>query len=223
MSARSSSTCCSSASSRAERNEPPDIDVDFEHERREEVIAYHLPEIQPEAHRARRRRSSPIAAARRCARSPRRSACRTIVRDALAGSIWGWGPAAAGRRGGARPAGSTWADPLSGHVIDARQRDPGLSAPSVAACRRLRHHPGPARRDRADHQDGDGRTQDGRMGQGRSRRGRILKVDILALGMLSCLRRAFDSAAGSLRRARRRMADRSSWRRSRRRIRGSTT
>jgi error-prone DNA polymerase len=33
-------TCCSSASSRAERNEPPDIDVDFEHERREEVIQY---------------------------------------------------------------------------------------------------------------------------------------------------------------------------------------
>ena len=32
--------CCSSASSRKERNEPPDIDVDFEHERREEVIQY---------------------------------------------------------------------------------------------------------------------------------------------------------------------------------------
>ena len=32
--------CCSSASSRRERNEPPDIDVDFEHERREEVIQY---------------------------------------------------------------------------------------------------------------------------------------------------------------------------------------
>ena len=34
------SVCCSSASSRSERNEPPDIDVDFEHERREEVIQY---------------------------------------------------------------------------------------------------------------------------------------------------------------------------------------
>ena len=31
--------CCSSASS-AERNEPPDIDIDFEHQRREEVIQY---------------------------------------------------------------------------------------------------------------------------------------------------------------------------------------
>ena len=34
-----STTCCSSASS-SERDEPPDIDVDFEHERREEVIQY---------------------------------------------------------------------------------------------------------------------------------------------------------------------------------------
>ena len=32
--------CCSSASLSTERREPPDIDVDFEHERREEVIQY---------------------------------------------------------------------------------------------------------------------------------------------------------------------------------------
>ena len=32
--------CCSRASSREERDEPPDIDVDFEHERREEVMQY---------------------------------------------------------------------------------------------------------------------------------------------------------------------------------------
>ncbi len=30
-----------------ERNEPPDIDVDFEHQRREEVIAVRLHEIRP--------------------------------------------------------------------------------------------------------------------------------------------------------------------------------
>ena len=34
------STCCSSASSTPNAREPPDIDVDFEHERREEVIQY---------------------------------------------------------------------------------------------------------------------------------------------------------------------------------------
>ena len=33
-------TSCSSGSCREERDEPPDIDVDFEHERREEVIQY---------------------------------------------------------------------------------------------------------------------------------------------------------------------------------------
>ena len=27
--------------------EPPDIDIDFEHERREEVIQYDLPEVRP--------------------------------------------------------------------------------------------------------------------------------------------------------------------------------
>jgi error-prone DNA polymerase len=32
--------CCSSASSPGARDEPPDIDVDFEHQRREEVIQY---------------------------------------------------------------------------------------------------------------------------------------------------------------------------------------
>ena len=37
---RPRSICCSSASSQPERREPPDIDVDFEHERREEVIQY---------------------------------------------------------------------------------------------------------------------------------------------------------------------------------------
>ena len=37
---RPRSTCCSSASSRPSASEPPDIDVDFEHERREEVIQY---------------------------------------------------------------------------------------------------------------------------------------------------------------------------------------
>ena len=37
---RPRSSCCSRASSRQNRDEPPDIDVDFEHERREEVIQY---------------------------------------------------------------------------------------------------------------------------------------------------------------------------------------
>ena len=39
-STRSGQSSCSSASSAEERSEPPDIDVDFEHERREEVIQW---------------------------------------------------------------------------------------------------------------------------------------------------------------------------------------
>ena len=40
----------------AERNEPPDIDVDFEHERREEVIQYVYEQIRPRPRRHRRHR-----------------------------------------------------------------------------------------------------------------------------------------------------------------------
>ena len=37
-----------------ERNEPPDIDVDFEHQRREEVIQYIYAQVRPRPRRARR-------------------------------------------------------------------------------------------------------------------------------------------------------------------------
>ena len=57
-----------------ERNEPPDIDVDFEHERREEVIQYVYDKygrdraaIAADGHHLPRRRA-------RCATSARRSA-----------------------------------------------------------------------------------------------------------------------------------------------------
>ena len=70
----------------AERREPPDIDVDFEHERREEVIQHIYAEIRPRACRPRRHRdllSRPQRGARgrqgvravggyRCRRWPRR-------------------------------------------------------------------------------------------------------------------------------------------------------
>ena len=36
----------------AERNEPPDIDVDFEHERREEVMQYIYKRLRPRPRRA---------------------------------------------------------------------------------------------------------------------------------------------------------------------------
>ena len=73
----------------AARNEPPDIDVDFEHERREEVIQY----IYEKYGRDR----AGLAAAVICYRS--RSAIREVgkalglsvdVVAALAGIVWGW-------------------------------------------------------------------------------------------------------------------------------------
>ena len=75
-----------------ERNEAPDIDVDFEHERREEVIAVRLREVRPRAGRhdgrgdhlsaalggARRRQGAgPVARSRRCAGQARSIITRT--------------------------------------------------------------------------------------------------------------------------------------------------
>ena len=51
-----------------ERNEPPDIDVDFEHERREEVIQHIYKQYRP---RARRRLTATVIAYREPQRHPR--------------------------------------------------------------------------------------------------------------------------------------------------------
>src|SRR5207247_9404704 len=73
----------------APRNEPPDIDVDFEHERREEVIQYVYEEYG--------RDRAGLAATVICYRA--RGAIREVgkamglsgdVVAALAGMVWGW-------------------------------------------------------------------------------------------------------------------------------------
>ncbi len=58
--------------SKPSASEPPDIDVDFEHERREEVIQYMLAGAMAASARALPRPSSIIARAAPCARSARR-------------------------------------------------------------------------------------------------------------------------------------------------------
>jgi error-prone DNA polymerase len=116
-----------------ERNEPPDIDVDFEHERREEVIQYVFEKYG--------RDHAGITATVITYRS--RSAAREVGKafglsedtvGALAGNIWGWSNAAVdgndARRAGASP---------------------------LAACRRIPDHQEPARRSGADPAFGDGR------------------------------------------------------------------
>ncbi len=173
-----------------ERNEPPDIDVDFEHERRDEVIAYIYEKYQ--------QKHTALAAAVTSYRG--RSALREVakamglsedVRGALSGSIWGWRSSRLGRQE-AKAGGLDESDPLAGQVID-------LANEILGFPRHLTQHVGGfvITRDRLDEivpivktamderrmveWDKDDLDAVG-----------LLKVDVLALGMLSCIRRAFD-------------------------------
>ena len=173
----------------AARNEPPDIDVDFEHERREEVIQY--------VYKKYGRDRAGLAATVICYRS--RSAIREVgkalglsvdVVAALAGIVWGWSndPIADLR---VREAGLDPADRNLRLALD-------LAAQLVGFPRHLSQHVGgfvitrgplselvpienAAMEDRTviewDKDDLD------KLG--------ILKIDILALGMLTCIRKAF--------------------------------
>src|SRR5437868_5873994 len=173
----------------AARNEPPDIDVDFEHERREEVIQY----VYEKYGRDRAGLSATVI----CYRS--RSAIREVgkalglsvdVVASLAGIVWGWSndPIADQR---VREAGLDPTDRTLRLVLD-------LAAQLVCFPRHLSQHVGgfvitrgplselvpienAAMEDRTviewDKDDLD------RLG--------ILKIDVLALGMLTCIRKAF--------------------------------
>jgi error-prone DNA polymerase len=172
-----------------ERNEPPDIDVDFEHDRRDEVIEYIYEKYQ--------QKHTALAAAVTSYRG--RSALREVakamglsedVRSALSGSIWGWWSSKLGKKE-ASAGGLDEADPLARRVID-------LSNEILGFPRHLTQHVGGfvITRDRLDEivpiiktamderkmveWDKDDLDAVG-----------LLKVDVLALGMLSCIRRAF--------------------------------
>src|SRR6266404_5218023 len=173
----------------AARNEPPDIDVDFEHERREEVIQYVYEKYG--------RDRAGLAATVICYRT--RSAIREVgkalglsgdVVAALAGIVWGWSndPIADLR---VREAGLDLTDRTLRLALD-------LAAQLVGFPRHLSQHVGgfvitrgplselvpienAAMEDRTviewDKDDLD------TLG--------ILKIDVLALGMLTCIRKAF--------------------------------
>jgi len=84
------SACCSSASSAASATSRPDIDVDFEHERREEVIQYIYAKYGRErAAHDRRGRQLP-AAQRACATSAARWASAEALIDRLAAARSHW-------------------------------------------------------------------------------------------------------------------------------------
>src|SRR3954470_8710386 len=173
-----------------ERREPPDIDVDFEHERREEVIQ-HVYEHYRERHAA-------LTATVISYRS--RSAIREVgkvfglskdVIDVLTSSIWGWSMEGVTKEEALR-AGLDASDPrlnqtlalakglhefprhlsqhVGGFVISETHLDEIVPIENAAMEKRKVIE--------WDKDDID--TLD------------ILKVDVLGLGMLSCLRRGFD-------------------------------
>ena len=173
-----------------ERREPPDIDVDFEHERREEVIQY----IYTKYGRERAGLAASVVTYRA------RSAVREIGKvfglsedaiSALAGSVCGHSSSELGKRE-AVEAGLDIKDRTLAKVMELAHEINGFP-------RHLSQHVGGfvITRDRVDHiipvmntamRD---RTQvewdkDDLESLG------ILKIDILALGMLTCLRKAFD-------------------------------
>jgi error-prone DNA polymerase len=173
------------------RKEPPDIDVDFEHDRREEVIQY----IYARYGRDRAGLAATVISYRA------RSAVRDVGKamglsedtvSALAGMVWGT------RSGGVlgetrvREAGLDPDDPLLATVLE-------LTEDLIGFPRHLSQHVGGFVLTRGPLVDMvpignaamDDRTfiewdKDDIAALG------LLKVDILALGMLSCIRRAFE-------------------------------
>jgi error-prone DNA polymerase len=173
----------------AERQEPPDIDVDFEHSRREEVIQY--------IYRTYSRERAGLAATVICYRG--RSAIREVGKvfglsedatGALSSTLWGWSDSGV-KPEDVRRAGLDPSDPRLARVL-------AFAKELIGFPRHLSQHVGGfvVTRSRLDEVvpienaameertviewDKDDLDTLG-----------LLKVDVLGLGMLSCLQRAF--------------------------------
>ncbi len=173
----------------ADRREPPDIDVDFEHERREEVIQY----IYARYGRERAGLAATVISYR--ARSSIREVGKVFglsddTLDAMSGSIWGWGSEGIDEVDTKR-AGLDKAAPVVQQTFNLARQIAGFP-------RHLSQHVGGfiITRGRLDElvpiQNAamDNRTviewdKDDLDALG------ILKIDVLGLGMLTCLRNAF--------------------------------
>ena len=175
------------------RNEPPDIDVDFEHERREEVIQHIYARYG--RHRAGLCATVIHYRGKRAVREVGRA--MGLSEDtvaALASQIWGWG---------------------GGGLSAVRLRELGLdpSEPRLALTMRLVEEIQGFPRHLSQHVGGfvitEGRLDELVPVENATMEDRtviswdkddidalgILKVDILALGMLTCIRKAFDLVA----------------------------
>jgi error-prone DNA polymerase len=174
----------------AERREPPDIDVDFEHERREEVIQWIFDTY------GRDRAALCATVIRYRARGAVRDVGRAMglpedVTAALAGQVWGWSEDGVG---------SEHAAQLNMNLEDRRLRlTLDLARELMGFPRHLSQHPGgfvltqdrlddlvpiePAAMEARQVIEWDKDDIDTL---------RFMKVDVLGLGMLGCMRRAFD-------------------------------
>jgi error-prone DNA polymerase len=173
-----------------ERKEPPDIDVDFEHDRREEVIQH--------IYQRYGRHHANLTATVICYRG--RSAIREVGKafglsddtvGALAGMLWGWSQAGMKEKE-ARRAGLDPSDPRLNQVM-------ALAEELIDTPRHLSQHPGGflITRSRIDEVvPVDNAAMDERTVIEWEKNDlealRLLKVDVLGLGMLSCLRRGLD-------------------------------
>ena len=173
-----------------ERKEPPDIDVDFEHERREEVIQ-HIYEKYGRHH---------AAMTATVIRYRGRSSIREVGKvfglsddtvGALAGMLWGWSQSGVKEKE-ARKAGLDPDDPRLNQVMR-------LAEELIDTPRHLSQHPGGflITRSRIDEVvPVENAAMDDRTVIEWEKDDlatlRLLKVDVLGLGMLSCLRRGFD-------------------------------
>ncbi|CUA89983.1 error-prone DNA polymerase, DnaE-like [Chelatococcus sambhunathii] len=174
----------------SERREPPDIDVDFEHERREEVIQ-HIYERYGRDHAG-------IAATVISYRP--RSAIREVgkalgltedVTARLAGTVWGsWGAPIADKH--IREAGLDPKNPVIRRAVD-------LATQLLGFPRHLSQHVGGfvLMRSRLDETVPIGNAaMDERTfiewDKDDIDAVRLMKVDVLGLGMLTCIRKAFD-------------------------------
>jgi error-prone DNA polymerase len=177
----------------AERREPPDIDVDFEHERREEVIQWVYNTY------GRDRAALCATVIRYRARGAVREVGKALglsedVTSALAGQIWGWSGEGVAEAEAAK---------LNLNLEDRRLRLAlDLSRELIGFPRHLSQHPGgfvltenrldelvpiePAAMDDRQVIEWDKDDIDAL---------RFMKVDVLGLGMLGCMRRAFDLLA----------------------------
>jgi len=177
----------------AARNEPPDIDVDFEHERREEVIQY----IYEKYGRDRAGIAATVTSYR--ARGAMREVGKAMglsldMVGRLSGSVWGWGREGIDAEHAAR-CDLDPADPLLMRTLE-------LARELIGFPRHLSQHVGGFVITKGPlselcpilNASMDGRTniewdKDDIDALG------ILKVDVLALGMLTCVRKGFDLIA----------------------------